>query len=75
MLKVRKILENKSPAELSFGFESIQGYSSACFGAQFSFSSLYRGDKGVKQILAVVSLNQLETNMDNLQMYIIRFRF
>ena len=29
----------------------------------------------MKQILAVISLNQLETKMDNLQMYIIRFRF
>ena len=27
----------------------------------------------MKQILAVISLNQLETKMDNLQMYIIRF--
>ena len=65
----------KAQLNLSFGFESIQGYLSACFGAQFSFSSLYRGDIGVKQILAVISLNQLETKMDNLQMYIIRVRF
>ena len=41
----------------------------------FSSSSLYRGDERVKQILAVIALNQLETKVNNLQMCIIRCRF
>ena len=65
-LKIRKILEKNAQLNLSFGFESIQGYLSAWFGAQFSFSSVYKQDERVKQILAVIALNQLETKMDNL---------
>ena len=65
-LKIGKILEKNAQLNLGFGFESIQGYLSAQFGAQFSFSSLYKGDERVKQILAVIALNQLETKMDNL---------
>ena len=44
------------------------------FGAQFSLSFLYKEDERVKQILAVIVLNQLQTKMDNLQMCIIRSR-
>ena len=73
-LKIRKILEKNALRNLTFGFESIQGYLSVCFWCTIFVFSLYKGDERLKQILGVIALNQLETKMDNLQMCIIRSR-
>ena len=46
-LKIRKILEKNAQLNLSLGFESIQGYLSACFWCTIFRLPLYtEGTKG-----------------------------